>query len=310
MIPTWEPDPDHLAEALSSVLDQARQVGAFQLAIVDDASRRFDGEAFLRAVGAPDVTFHRHPQHLGIAGNWNRCLDLARGHRVHILHQDDFVRDGFYSRVGADLEAHPEAGAAFVQPAFVDACGRTLPMGAQVADRSGILDDWIEHVFVSLKFACAGVVVNRTVYERVGGFDSRFRYALDWDMWMRVATSTPIWYQPARLACCRMHAGSATSRLQRSGRNLVEIARSIERGRAYLDPVLGAAVATKARASYTAWALQGARALVRDGRFLVALAQIWSARRLSSNAIVLRYLLDGASARWRRWIERRAGGPP
>jgi glycosyltransferase involved in cell wall biosynthesis len=304
MIPTWEPDPHHLGEALRSVLAQAREREAFQVAIVDDASTRFDGEAFLRAMGATDVTFHRHRRHLGIADNWNRCLQLARGQRIHVLHQDDFVRDGFYARVGAGLDNHPEAGAAFVQPAYVDATGRPLPIGVQVADHPGILDDWLEHIFVGLKFACVGVVVRRSVYERLGGFDSQFRYCLDWDMWQRIAVSTPIWYESARLACCRFHATSATQRLRRSGRTLVEIAQSIERGRAYLDPVTGSSVADRARANYTEWALRGARALLRDGQPLTALVQVWGLRHLSSRAVVLRALVEGGRAQWRRWRGR------
>lgn len=308
MIPTWNPDPGQLAEALGSILGEARHEGPFQVAIVDDASPRFDGEAFVRAVGARSVTFHRNARHLGIAGNWNQCLALARGYRIHIVHQDDSVRDGFYAQVGAGLEANPEVGAVFVQPGYVDARGLPLPIGAQVAEKPGVLADWIEHVFVSLKFACAGIVVNRTVYERLGGFDSRFRYCLDWDMWKRIATNSPIWYEPARLACCRLHAASASSRLERSGRNLIEIAQSIERGRAYLDPVLGGPVASRARANYTAWAIRGARKLVRDGRPLTALTQVWAARRLSSSSAVLWLLLGGAFRRWGRWRGRRDGG--
>jgi hypothetical protein len=310
MIPTWQPDPGQLADAVGSVLPQARASGSFEIAIVDDGSPRFDGEAFLREVGAQDVTLYRHAEHVGIAGNWNRCLQLARGHRVHLLHQDDFVRDGFYRQVGVGLDAHEAAGAAFVQPAYVDAAGRPLPAGVQVADEPGILDEWVEHIFVSLKFACAGVVVRRSLYERLGGFDSRFRYCLDWDMWKRIAVATPIWYEPLRLACSRIHPGSATARLQRSGRNLTEIAMSIEGDRAYLGPVLGGSVGRRARARYTQWALQSARALFRTGRPLGALVQIWAAGRISSHRTVLWLLLGSTGRRWQRWRERQVAGRP
>lgn len=280
MIPTWRPDPTFLTEALDSVLAQAHALEQFQVTIVDDASPGFDGSACLRGGMAGAVTLERNPRRLGIAGNWNRCLELARGRLVHILHQDDFVRAGFYARVEAGLAAHPDAGAAFVQPSYVDPAGRPLPRGAQVSTRSGLLDDWVEHVFVQLKFACAGIVVRRTLYERLGGFDAELRYCLDWDMWQRVAASTPIWYEPDRLACCRIHPGSATGRLLRSGRNLREIAWSVERGQRYLGPEVGPAVARRARAAYTEWALRGAWRLLRQGRPLVALGQLWGIRHL------------------------------
>jgi hypothetical protein len=149
-----------------------------------------------------------------------------------------------------------------------------------VATRSGLLEDWVEHVFVQLKFACAGIIVRRTVYERLGGFGSEFRYCLDWDMWQRIAASTPIWYEPDRLASCRIHPGSATGRLLRSGRNLREIAWSVERGQGYLGPEIGPAVARRARAAHTEWALRGAWRLLRQGRPLAALGQLWGIRHL------------------------------
>jgi hypothetical protein len=60
-----------------------------------------------------------------------------------------------------------------------------------VSARSGLLHDWVEHVFVQLRFACAGIVVRPSVYERLGGYDTRLRYTLDWDMWQRIAVNTP-----------------------------------------------------------------------------------------------------------------------
>ena len=150
MIPTWRPDPTRLREALESVLAQTRTGGRFQVTVVDDASPAWVGLPQLGVVAA-GVTLERNTHRLGIAGNWNRCLELARGRLVHLLHQDDFVRDGFYARIEAGLAAHPEAGAAFVQPSYVDSTGRELPRGAQVSARSGLLHDWVEHVFVQLR---------------------------------------------------------------------------------------------------------------------------------------------------------------
>ena len=37
------------------------------------------------------MTFHAEPQNRGLANTWNRRIERARGHWVHILHQDDIV---------------------------------------------------------------------------------------------------------------------------------------------------------------------------------------------------------------------------
>ena len=59
-----------------------------------------------------------------------------------------------------------------------------------------------------------------------------------------------------------------------------EIAWSIERGREYLGPEAGPAVARRARDVYRRWAFRGAGRLVRRGRPLAAMGQLWGIRHL------------------------------
>ena len=163
-----------------------------QIELVDDHSSDFDGESFVRRIGDTRVSFHRHRRRLGMAGNWNACIQRARGHWIHILHQDDLILEGFYRSLRAGIERHPGVGAAFTQLIFIDGDGKKLHDNQPTPILPGILMDWPEHVYVALKIQCPAIAVKRTVYEALGGFDQSFAYCADWDMWKRIAANFPI----------------------------------------------------------------------------------------------------------------------
>ena len=284
MVPTWNPDVVYLEQALRSVLGQLD--GDAEVAIVDDCSSDFDPHAFLRRAGLANVAVHRDAVHRGLAGTWNECVARARGQWVHLLHQDDFVMPGFYGALRAGMD-DSRIGAAFCASRFVDADGLGwIPAVSDV--KPGVLDDWIRHLFEQLSVQCCAIVVRRDVYESVGGFDPAFRYALDWDMWKRIAVRFPIWFHPEPLACYRMHSASETARQRADGTHLEEIFRSIDRSAALLPPDITDAVTRRARSHYAVFAAESALSVLRaGGSWRDAARQLRIARNAASAADVV-----------------------
>jgi glycosyltransferase involved in cell wall biosynthesis len=293
MIPTYNPDPTYLEQALRGVLDQDPGSQEMQIVLVDDGSDAFDPELFLGDLGVPRVSFYRQPRHVGIAGNWNSCLEQARGQWVHLLHQDDLVLPGFYQRLRKGIETDARIGAAFCQHFLINGDGSRGDLMSQVKPNTvGILKDWLEYVFVVLSIQTPSIVVKRSVYERVGGFDVSFKYALDWDMWKRIATQYPLWYEPEPLACYRRHGQSTTRKLMHSGSDMVDIRRSIETSESYLQPAVAAAVTERARNYWTKIAIRNAGHLLFLERDLGGtIAQLWQARKISSSSLVVKLIV-------------------
>jgi GT2 family glycosyltransferase len=287
MIPTWQPVPEYLEGAIRSVLDQLEPTPRIQVEIVDDCSTDFDPSAFAMRFGQTAVSFHRHDRRLGLAGNWNACLARATGHWVHLLHQDDFVLPGFYQALLRGINHHATVAAAFCASYFADASGAGWAPNLLPLNGPGILDDCVRHVFVRLSIQCSAMIVRRDVYETIGGFDPGFSYALDWDMWKRLAVRYPIWYDPQPLACYRMHSASETSRQRLTGTHLVEVFRSIKHSAAYLPQRVAARITQRARAHYTVFAVESALDLVRAGAWGPALHHLGIARQESSLPAVL-----------------------
>ncbi len=171
-------------------------------------------------------------------GNWNVCLAHARGQWVHVLHQDDRVRPGFYATLEDGIRQAPTCGAACTQTAFVDEAGRWLRDGHLKQAAPGVLHTWIEHILVNLAIQCPAMVVRRAVYERLGGFDPHFAYCSDAAMWCRLAPDYPIWFDPRPLAEYRVHPASATYRDYHLTQRWRERRQCLEQAIARLSPVI------------------------------------------------------------------------
>lgn len=314
LIPTWRPDVGHLEAAVASVLGQLDDDPAVQIELVDDASPDFDVASFARRFAPGRVSAHRNQRRLGLAGNWNACIARAKHGWVHLLHQDDFVLDGFYAALGRGIERAPSVAAAYSASFFLDASGQRREPYRVDASAAGILGDWVEHVFVRLSIQCSAIVVRRDVYEALGGFDRRLRYTTDWDMWKRIAVRHPIWFEPEPLACFRKHPGSETSRQREAGGYLDEIFRSIEQSSVLLPSAVAAGAARRSRRHYASFAVEeAAEVLGRPAGWRRAVNLLNVGRRHTSSATVAaalgRVVTRGAVRRLRTRL-RRGSRPP
>ncbi len=213
MIPTYEPGA-YLLQALHSVLDQDLGSDRMQISLVDDGSKRVDvAQLLAEAKLVERVGFIQGSSNIGLAGNWNRCIQHARGELVHILHQDDRILPGFYSALCTAMMERASIGMAFSGCAFIDDNDAVTEYARRESRHAGIIPDWIAQITKRNGAHCASVIVRRRVYEKLGGYRYDLKYALDWEMWVRIAASFEVWHDPTVLACYRRHSTNETARL-------------------------------------------------------------------------------------------------
>jgi hypothetical protein len=161
------------------------------------------------------------------------------------------------------------------------------------------------------------------VYEQLGGFLPHLHYVADWEMWQRIASQFPVWFEPSILACYRLHPNSTTSRLRLDAADAREVREMIDLTMAYHNPERGRVLANKARSEWAEAAVFYARELlvkvgfeparrqllVKVG-FEPARRQIVEALRLSRSPrimckvcsfLFLWFRITGA--RFKRWIK-------
>jgi glycosyltransferase involved in cell wall biosynthesis len=315
MIPTYNPRPDYLQETLCSVLKQDPGPEQMQIEVIDDCSSDDTASEVTRRVGAGRVAFHAESQNLGLANSWNRCIERARGHWVHILHQDDIVLPGFYDvlRKGAE-QSH--AGAIFCRHATANSNGHWIHISELHRESTGLLDDWHAKITVQCVIQCAAIAVRRRVYEQLGGFLPHLHYVADWEMWQRIASQFPFYFEPTILACYRVHSDSATSRLRIDAADVRDVREMIELTMTYHSPARGRVLARKARSWYAEHAVFHARELMMKAGFTSAWRQIVEALRLSRNRRIIRMVfsflvlwLRIMGSRVKRWMKSKLDTP-
>src|SRR4051794_31476598 len=92
---------EYLGRALQSLVAQTDQ--AWSAIVVDDASPESGADALVAAVGDERITYVRNDHNLGIAANFNRCLELGRAVAgiVTIFHADDELAPGYVAAIRA-----------------------------------------------------------------------------------------------------------------------------------------------------------------------------------------------------------------
>lgn len=312
-IPTFNGEA-HLAETLAGILAQGD--AAFDLLVVDDRSD--DGtRELVRALAGDRARIEINPERLGLAGNWNRCVALAQTPWVAIFHQDDLTHPGdFAQRLEAIARADESTGLIAGRADVVDRDGRAVP--PSVVDPGGLADSapapfvdyppgaFFKHLSERNILRCSAVTTSKRAHEAVGGFDPSYRYVVDWEFWLQVATRFAVtWINAPPKVSIRWHAASETHRfkaglddLEETERLLATLpalpSRSTRRGlsRAYLNRAHDAL-----RAGQTALARQALKRSLRLAPSIMA--TILADPRLAVQMGTLA-LAPGLARRWGR----------
>jgi glycosyltransferase involved in cell wall biosynthesis len=301
MIPTFN-NSGHLRAALLSVLAQDAGPEKMQIEVVDDASVD-DPASVVEEIGRGRVSYYRQTRNVGHIANFHSCLLRSTGRIVHLLHCDDAVLPGFYRKLQVAFESAPGLGAAFCRQIFVDEQGVPLSTAPLEQEKAGIMSEAACRLAREQRIMTPSIAVRRSVYERLGGFDRRLRCSEDWEMWVRIAASYPVWYEPEPLALYRIHQNSNTGRHVRSAEDMAYTRRAIEIFRSYLPAERAAEITRTARLTYAWSALESAQRLLEAGDGRGFRAQLWEGLRLATSVQLLkrsaRLLLRYSSMRLR-----------
>jgi len=98
-IPTYK-RIETLREAIDSILKQSFVDIPYEVLVVDDEPvNDNDTERLIRSYDNPLILYYRHSENLGMFANWNRCIELARGKWVALLHDDDLLKPYYLEKI-------------------------------------------------------------------------------------------------------------------------------------------------------------------------------------------------------------------
>lgn len=303
MIPSYN-CAHFLRETLQSVLVQAPGSDIMQIEVVDDCSTRDDPEAVIAELGRGRVSFYRQPQNVGHTRNFNTCLQRSRGHLIHLLHGDDWVANGFYARMAALFERHPRIGAGFCRHVITNERGYPQRCSPEELGVAGILPAWLDRIVAELPLQPPSMVVRRSVYEQLGGFDTRMlSCGEDWEMWVRIAAHFATGFEPQVLAFYRDTGDSLTKRSVRNAQNIRDGRNAAKIIRNYL-PSAALKANRKGRESVAMWGLHWSRLLLEQHEYGAALLQLRESLRCSLSPSVLWQTVRVAKFGMRQYLSR------
>jgi len=170
-----------LGRAIASILGQT--VTELELLLIDDGSRD-ETPAVIAAAATRDarvrtLTMERN---VGISRSLNEGLRAARSPIVAVQDADDRSAPERLERQLAVLAARPEVAVVGSRMHEVDPAGKAL--APRTSFRAGDVND------VLLRFnpiPNTSAAFRRELALALGGYDPRYRYAMEYDLWLRIA---------------------------------------------------------------------------------------------------------------------------
>ena len=276
MIPTYNCEAT-IEATMRSAADQLSSRSDVQIVVVDDGStdRTVEIAKSLAASYPETLTVRTNPSNLGHHATFARCIQQAVGLYVHLLHGDDQVEPGFYD-AGEVGFADASVGAVVTGAVYIDQNGEVLDRVEPIQHTTGIVANAAVVLASEQRIMTPSIAVRRSVYEELGAFDSRLRFAEDWEMWVRIASRHNIWFDSRLLARYRIHGQSNSGTANRSGLTARYNLKAIRLASRHLTPSERSEAIPQARSRYAERATEEAIALLRNRPLAAFRTLIWA----------------------------------
>jgi glycosyltransferase involved in cell wall biosynthesis len=196
-------------ETLNSI--RLQSFGDWELIVTEDGSddRTRQIVSKFAATVTQDVRYQRHDMNKGLPATRNTGISAARGEWVALLDSDDLWSSD-----------HLEEAVKVMRGGRADIIhGGSILFESESGERIGVRAPSSEVIKAFPRSLFCGdyiiqpssVVIRRSLWDRVGGFDPSFRYVEDREMWLRCARARAVFaYTGANTCFYRKHGGALT----------------------------------------------------------------------------------------------------
>ena len=191
----------YLGAAIDSVLRQSHRDIDY---LVVDGGSRDDSLQVLRAYG-DRVRWISEPDG-GQSHAIHKGFQRTEGEILGWLNADDTLEERAVERVVEAFRSSPETGLVYGDGSLLD------EGGAMIGPFSEIEPFNLWRLLFGLDYILQpAAFFRRSAYEAAGGLDPGLRWAMDWDLWIRLAAEAEVEYLPRVLATSRVWEGTKTA---------------------------------------------------------------------------------------------------
>lgn len=192
---------DFIRHTIESVL--AQDYPNLEYIIMDGGST--DGSAAIASEYSSRLRFLSEPDN-GQTHAINKGFRMASGEIVAWLNSDDLYLPGAVAKAVKALSPHPSAGFVYGEGYLIDQHGEIT----QRFPHTQPFDLW-RLVHLSDYILQQSCFFRRSALHQIGPLRESLRYAMDWDLLIRLASRFPVVHLPQYLSCLREHAAAKTS---------------------------------------------------------------------------------------------------
>lgn len=186
---------NYVGEAVSSIL--AQTFSDFEFIIIDDGSAD-GGNGIVRSFRDDRIVLVENGRNTGLTRSLNKGLQLAKGEYIARLDADDVALPERLEKQVQFLDTHPDVGLVGCAVEHIDPQGRTLGFQRvyrEELDKLLTYHNWFHHSATAFRRVCL---------DRVGFYREAFRYAQDYDLWLRILEQYGVACMPEPLVKIRL----------------------------------------------------------------------------------------------------------
>jgi glycosyltransferase involved in cell wall biosynthesis len=209
-IPTYN-YAEYISFAVESVLNQTFQ--DFELIILDDCSSDGTQEVVQKYLTDERIIFEVNSVNLGLPGNWNRCIEKARGKYIKFILADDmFASSDALARMVSVLDSNPEISIVASARNIIDSQSQLVRIASEF--KSDFTIDGEILIYYCLR-EINNLIGEPTVVmfrrsDGLRGFDSRYCQLVDMEMWLHLLEKGRFAFINTPLASFRIHSRQKT----------------------------------------------------------------------------------------------------
>lgn len=187
----------YLERSIESILSQTYR--DFEFLIINDASTDSTKD-ILENVHDPRIKVITNSVNIGLTKSLNKGIGIARGQYIARMDADDLsLPYRFEIQVGF-LDKHPDYAVLGSSYLLIDQEGRTVSLVKVPVDDSQIRESLLKQNC----FGHGSVMMRREAVQQVGGYDERFKYSQDYDLWLKIVEAFKVSNIEQALYCWRV----------------------------------------------------------------------------------------------------------
>jgi len=209
---------EFLVEAVESIINQTFK--DFELIIIDDCSTDGSQDLLLNYIDDTRVKLWLLTENTGsYVHSSNLGASKAESDFIIFAQCDDFANKNQLEKLYEIMQIHNNVGVVYSSSTLVDSLGNDIVSDYSYRSRNFKMKCSTDTVISGLQMrnyfyhACvipnlSAALIKRALFEKVGGFSSKYLVLADWDFWLRISVVCDFYYIREPLNNFRQHGAT------------------------------------------------------------------------------------------------------